>query len=86
MTKTIVLVPTPTAAEIFRTACVDILRERLAQAEAGDIDSVVLIVKHADGTWSDDRSGVDGFPEAIGRLEITKQAWVRAYLDDVRQK
>lgn len=78
----IALVPTPTAAEKYKKACVEILRERLAQAEAGDIESLVLIVKHADGTWSDDRSGVDGFPEAIGRLEITKHAWITAFLRD----
>lgn len=84
MSKVATLAPKPNVREEFRLASIEILRDRLAQAEAGDVASVVVIVKHMDGTWSDDRAGTDTFPEAIGRLEIVKQAWINSYLRELK--
>jgi hypothetical protein len=74
------LVTKPTVADQIRTACVDMLREALDQAERGEVSAAVVILRRPDGTWHDERSGCTDFPDAIGRLEIVKQSWIAHYL------
>lgn len=81
MTTPIALVSKPTAAEEVRTSVIDVLRETLAQAEAGEIDSVAMILGHPDDTWSDRYSGVLNFSSVIGRIEILKLKWIRQHTE-----
>lgn len=82
MTEPVALVTRPTAAAEFRQQAVELLRKRLAEAEAGEIEAVIIITKYVNECWSEDHTGVQHFPEMIGRLEITKQAWTVQYLKD----
>jgi hypothetical protein len=70
----------PTVAEDIKQQCIDLLRKALQEAEAGEVVSAFVILKRPDHTWSDERSGTMDFPDAIGRLEIVKQSWIRHYL------
>lgn len=74
------LVPKPTANEEVRESVVRLLRWSLEQAEAGNVDTLIMILGHPDGEWSDKVSETVKFSEAIGRLEITKQEWIAQYL------
>lgn len=82
MSEVAKLVPKPTAAEEDRLHVVKMLKEALAKAEAGEVDSALVILHHPDGFWRDERSGVRNFPEWIGRLEVIKQAWISGYLSE----
>jgi phenylpyruvate tautomerase PptA (4-oxalocrotonate tautomerase family) len=80
MTKPIALVTKPSVADEIKADVVDKLSEVLAEALASKIECVVIIARRPDGAWFDLQSGVDDFPGAIGRLEITKHAWIKTYL------
>jgi len=80
MTKPIALVTKPSIADEIKADVVDKLSEVLAEALAGKIGSVVIIARRPDGSWFDRQSGVEDFPAAIGRLEITKHARIKTYL------
>jgi len=82
MTTPVSLVTKPTVADNIKNDIVEILRESLARAEAGEVDALLLIEKRPDGHWRDERSGCTNFPDAIGRLEIVKQAWITHYLGE----
>lgn len=73
-------VPKPTVAEEARRDCIEILEKSLERAKNGDVETCLVIMKHPDNSWSDERSLCMNFPEAIGRLEITLHAWKNAYL------
>jgi hypothetical protein len=79
MTEPLRIVQPPTVPEEIRQGVVGLLKDALAQAEAGELDAVIVILKRPTG-WSDMRSGVMDFPDAIGRLEIVKQSWIAHYL------
>ena len=74
----------PSVSDEIKSECANILRRALALAEAGDLTAVLVIVKHAGDTWSDERSGAMNFPDAVGRLEIVKQAWINSYLRELK--
>jgi hypothetical protein len=80
MADTLSIAPKPTVLDKIKQDIVETLREALAEAEKGEICSMLLIMKHNDNSWSDERSGSMDFPDAIGRLEIVKQNWIQAYL------
>lgn len=82
MTSPVALVSKPTVAGSIKSVVVDLLKEALVKAEAGEIESVIIILKRPDGTWHDDRSGCIGMVDAIGHLEIIKQAWINVYLKE----
>jgi len=77
---TIKLVPPVSAKEEARQSVIKLLRKTLEEAEAGQLQSVVMIIESVDGTWADRASETIKFSEAIGRLEITKQEWIAQYL------
>ena len=70
----------PTLAQGIRQRIVEDLKEVLKLAEAGEIESSVIIFKRMGDGWSDRLSGLLHFPDSIGRLEIVKQAWIAEYL------
>ena len=80
--KPIKLATRPPISQQIKDDCVDILRKALAKAEAGDMETVLVICKNDDGTWSDEHSGTMRMGEAIGYLEIIKQEWINRYLAD----
>lgn len=82
MSRVVSLVAPPTALEEIRESVLRLLRKTLAEAEAGEIDQVVIIARATDGTWVDRVSDTDTASELIGRLEITKQEWIIRYLRD----
>lgn len=79
---TVKLVPkTPIDQEVQKQT-IAVLKEALADAERGEIHSCILLLKRDDGHWSDLNSGTMMFSDAIGKLEIIKQRWIRDYLRD----
>lgn len=82
MTAPIALVPKPKADEEVRESVVRLLRDSLEQAERGEVDTVIIILGHPDGEWSDRCSSTEKLSAAIGRIEITKQEWVAKYLKE----
>jgi hypothetical protein len=82
MNPPIALVPKPKAADDVRESVTRLLRDSLDQAERGEVDTVIIILGHPDGEWSDRCSSTEKLSAAIGRLEITKAEWVAQYLQD----
>ena len=82
MNEPLALVPKPKASDEVRESVVRLLRKSLEEAEAGDIVSVIMIFRNADGEWTDRCSDTEKFSEDIGRLEITKQRWIAQYLSN----
>jgi len=76
----IALVAKPTAAEQAKIETVELLRELLVQAEAGDVVEIFAVIKHPDASWSSKRSTCTDTPALIGRLEIAKQGAIANYL------
>jgi hypothetical protein len=81
LSEIVQLAPKPTVHDELRQDVVEILRKCLAEAERGEVMSVLVIMKRQDKIWCDERSGVWEFSDAIGKLEIVKQNWIRAYSD-----
>lgn len=76
------LVNKATADEEVKESVIRLLRETLEQAEAGEVDSILMIVGSPSGEWLDKASETVKFSETIGRLEISKQEWINRYLRD----
>lgn len=81
MSAVLKLAVPPTLGEEIKQDCVRILKKALIMAEAGEVESVLMICKRTDDTWSDEHSGTLKTSEAIGYLEICKQRWISQYLD-----
>lgn len=79
-TAPVALVPKPKAADEIRESVMRLLRDSLEQAERGEVDTVIIILGHPDGDWTNKSSYTDKLSAAIGRLEITKQEWIEKYL------
>jgi len=75
------IVPKPKASDEVRESIVAILRATLDEAKRGELDCIVVIARSVDGEWFNRCSEVVGFSDAIGRLEITKQEWIKEFLD-----
>lgn len=82
MSAPIALVAKPTVAEEVRESVVRLLRGTLAEAEAGEVSTVVILVGHINGDWFSRCSDTEHFSEAVGRVEIIKQEWIAQYLRD----
>lgn len=80
MGSPIALVPKVKADDEVRESVTRLLKTSLDEAERGEIDTVIIILGHTDGEWSDRCSSTTKLSEAIGRLEITKQEWIAQYL------
>lgn len=82
MTDILHLVTPAKASDEVRESVIRLLRKTLDEAEAGDIDSIAMIIAAPNGEWIDRFSDTVKFSEAIGRLEITKQEWISRYLEE----
>lgn len=78
----ITLVTDPTTDEIVKESVVRLLKDALAMAEAGRVDSLIVILGHPDETWTDMAAETGKFSQAVGRLEILKVKWINRYLED----
>lgn len=75
------LVPNPTAKQEARDSVIRLLVETLEQANRGEVEAVLMIIKRADGNWANLSSGTTKFPDAIGYIEVAKVDWIKDYLD-----
>ena len=74
-----------TAKEELRAEVIALLRDALEQAEAGDVDEVLILMRHpGDDEWSNLASETLGFAAWIGRIEITKLDWIEQYREHHR--
>ncbi len=80
MDARLVLVAKPTAREQRKADVFEILRARLAEAERGEVDEIVVISRRLDRTWRHDESDSELFVETVGRLEILKADMIARYL------
>lgn len=74
------LAPKPTVDDQIKRGVVELLRELLADAEAGKIESLLVIGNCVGSGWFDRRSGTLAFAETVGQLEVVKQTWISSYL------
>ena len=81
MTTPISLVTKPSASAEIKADVVRLIKDALREAENGNVLSVVMIVRYADGTWGDNASATTHFPDTLGRLEILKYEWIKKYID-----
>lgn len=66
-----------TAPEEIREKVVAELERALVEARAGEIDEIFMILRHpGDDQWSNRATPTMGLTAWIGKLEITKQAWI----------
>ena len=82
MADFIKLVPEAVAEDEVRESVLAVLQEMLGMAEAGVLNTVIVIAGRVDGDWMNRYSETVCFSEAIGRLEITKQEWVKNYMKE----
>lgn len=71
------VVKPPRVADEIRQEVIELLEETLAEARAGEISEIMLIIQHPGKDWSQRSSDtMDGILKWIGRLEITKLDWI----------
>jgi hypothetical protein len=70
--------PLPLEAEI-RDGILKLVRDVMADAEAGTLATLLVICERQDGAWSREWSGTRNMRAAIGELEIVKQEWIAEY-------
>jgi hypothetical protein len=70
----------PTADDEIKESMIKMLEDTLAEARAGDITEVVMLIQHADPEeWSDRAGMTDNIMRWVGRLETTKLDWIAKY-------
>lgn len=72
MAEPLKLVTPATAALEHQQAAIELLREALADAEAGKVMGVIIVSKEVDGGWYHRASGSLNLREEIGALECLK--------------
>lgn len=82
MSEPIKLVTKPTVSTEVREAVVEELRGLLIEAEAGTIETVVVIAQYHDGRWSCSKLKTAQVSQTVGRLEIMKSEWIMQILKD----
>jgi hypothetical protein len=81
VTSPISLVAKPTADEEIRQSVITVLREALAEAEAGNINGVAMILSHPDETWTHRGSECMEFSRMVGRIEMLKHQWIKEHFE-----
>lgn len=76
------VVPKKTVTEEQQESVMRAIHGIMADAERGDVETVIVIARHADGNWTDRASTTHHYSDCIGRLEILKQTWINQYLAD----
>lgn len=74
------LVTGPTVAETIRAEVIELLERALDEARRGEVTEVFMILKHP-GTnkWSDLATSTQSLTDWIGKLEVTKHAWIEHF-------
>jgi hypothetical protein len=73
-------VPPVTTAEEIRSSLVFELERALAEAKAGDISEIILIIQHADpAVWSDRSCKLTDLLKWAARVEVTKLDLIAKY-------
>ena len=70
----------PGVAAVIKDDIVCQLRNALERAERGELEAIVVLMKHTNRHWSWLNSGSLRFPEMVGMLEIQKSEWIASYL------
>ena len=78
----IALAPKLTADEEVKASVVKLLQTALAEAESGQIISVVILLGCVNGDWCNRTSESVNFSSCIGQLEITKHELIKQFLTD----
>lgn len=73
------LVTKPSLPAEIKANIIRLLQVAMADAEAGNVSTMLVIAVRPDGTWSREWSGTEEMGAMIGRLEITKQEWIADY-------
>jgi hypothetical protein len=72
-----------TSTEAIRAEVIAMLEDALAEAKAGEIDELFMILKHPGGDeWSDRSTSTLNTTEWIGKLEVTKLSWSLKLLEN----
>lgn len=66
------LVPRLTVGQEIRDGAIAILREAMADVEAGNVLGVIVLCKETDGMWMHRASGTISVREDIGAIEMLK--------------
>ena len=85
MNEPVKLVPKPAPEVEIAKAAVDLLREALADAEAGKVLGVIVISKETDGSWYHRASGSLSVREEIGSLEMLKYDRIQRTRDVIEE-
>jgi hypothetical protein len=72
MAAPVALVPKATTEQQTKQSIIDILKEALVDAEAGNLRGLVMVLKEADETWHQRASLNFNIKEEIAALEIIK--------------
>ncbi len=72
MTGPVKLVPKPTVDAEIRDGAIALLREAIADVEAGKVLGVIVLSKETDGMWMHRASATISVREEIGSLEMLK--------------
>lgn len=72
MSNPIKLVAKPTVDQEIRDGAAAILREALADVEAGKVTGVIVLCRETDGMWMHRASATISVREDIGALEMLK--------------
>lgn len=82
MTAIVSLVTKPTVEQKARESVLEILRNTLKEAEAGEIHSIAMVLGTGDSKWITRISAIatNKGAEFVGQLEIMKQHWISKYL------
>jgi hypothetical protein len=74
------LAPKPSLSAEVKAQVVLLAQQVLAQAEAGEIQSFVILAKQLDGSWDSRASAIVGMSDAIGQLEMLKHHWIDQFI------
>lgn len=79
MNEVVSLVSKPTVDEKIKSRVVEMLRNTLKEAEAGDIGGIFMIVEGPDEMWTERWDGTCKLSEMLGRVEIIKHKIIHQY-------
>jgi hypothetical protein len=75
------LVTKPAVAAEAKQDAAKIIAGLQHMCDTGDIEEIVTLVKHPDGSWSTHHSASLNRPLMIGYMELAKQSMAKKYLE-----
>lgn len=80
MSNIIKIAKRPTAPDDIRAQVIAHLKEALAEAEAGNVDEILIIMRHpGDDQWTNLATETQSFAKWIGYLTITSADWIAEF-------